>query len=199
MFEELKKRVSEIKMSDETREEIIENCYSKTQKGEEFIMKNNVFKLRKVLIIAAAILAVCVISAGAVITHVRGFRDVVKDGAVVGTEFDEETDMIDVTAEVDSEKLWVSVYVADFNNPPYSETEEFKICNYLIVDENENISEKGVVSPTSGFTDGKAKFEIPIDTIASGEYTLVINGFELSKKADQPLFVNGKWACSFTK
>lgn len=199
MFEELKKSVSEIKMSDETKKRIIEKFHSKTQKGEEILMKNNVFKMKKVLIIAAVIMAVCVVSAGAVITYVRGFKDVVKNGAVVGTQFNEETGMIDISAKAEGKHLLISVSVKDFNNPPYSETEEFRICNYLIVDENGNILEKGIVNPTSGFTDGKAEFEIPIDTIASGEYTLVINGFELSKKADQPLHVNGRWACEFSK
>lgn len=201
MFEELKKSVSEIKMSDETKEEIIKNCYSKTQKGEEYIMKNNVFKLRKVLTIAAAIMAVCVISAGAVITYVRGFKDVTKNGAVIGTEFNEEPEMINVDAKVKGEKLLVSVSVVDYNNVPYSEAEDFRIANYEIVDENGNIIEKNksTLDSENRFEEGKAYFEIPIDTIRAGKYALVINGFELSKKADQPLHISGRWACEFSK
>lgn len=201
MFDELKRNAYEIKMSDEKKEKIIKNCYSKTQKGEVYIMKNNVFKLRKALIIAAAIMAVCVVSAGAVITHVRGFRDVVKDGAVVGTQFDEETAMINVNATVDGEKLLVSVSVVDYNNPPYSVAEEFEIGNYVIVDQDGNIIEKnnGNSNSKSGFTDGKSDFEVPIDTLPAGEYTFIINDFVISSKADQPLHVNGRWVCEFSK
>lgn len=201
MFEELKKSLSEIKMSDEAKEKIIENCYSKMQKGVEHTMKNNAIKFRKRLIIAAVIMAVCVVSAGAVISHVRGFRDIVKDGAVVGTQFDEDTDMIDINADVDGDTLLVSVSVTDYNNPPYCYTEELGIGNYIIVDRNGNIPQKNPcgIKSKNGFAEGIAEYEIPIDMLPSGEYTIVINDFVSSKKADQPLHIDGKWACEFSK
>lgn len=200
MFEDLKKSAQEIKMSDVAKERIIKNCYSRTSKGEEYTMKKHTSNYRKVLVIAA-VLAICVVSAGAVITHVRGFKDVVKNGAIIGTEFYEETDMIDINANVDGEVLLVSVSVEDYENLPYCDTEEFSIGNYIIVDKNGNIPQKnnGDIKPKNGFENGKAEFEIPVKMLPSGEYTLVINDFISSKKADQPLHINGRWACEFSK
>lgn len=196
--EDLKKSVKNLKLSEDAKERITNNCHLKLYEGEEKFMKKS-FTFKK-FVPAMIILLICAVSVGAVVGHIRGFRDIKKGTAIVGLEFDEQTEMIDVSCEKQEDMLVLNVSVQDFNNPPYSEAEVFELTNYLIVDPSEEIVHKGQATPSvNGFVEGKAEFEIPIENIDNGDYKLVINGFVISKKADAPLYVNGVWECSFTK
>ena len=61
------------------------------------------------------------------------------------------------------------------------------------------IIEKGRVSSTSDFENGKVSFAVPLENIPEGEYILVAEEFVGTKKADRPLPIRGKWTCSFIK
>ena len=73
---------------------------------------------------------------------------------------------------------------------------------YYFICNSENpdaIIEKGSVSSTSDFENGKVSFAVPLENIPEGEYILVAEEFVGTKKADRPLPIRGKWTCSFIK
>lgn len=198
MFEDLKKCVQEIKMPEENKKRIIRNCYLQISNKEKYVMKKTNIRFKKILPLVA-VLVVCAISAGAVVAnHFRGFRDVIKGTAVIDTVFEETSEMIKLNVEV-KDNLMVSAEFVDYTKPPYIYQDVMDIENYIIIDNSGEIIDKGSAKSISEFENGKATFEIPLNDIASGEYTLVINGFVGSKKADQPLRINGTWECSFVK
>lgn len=198
IYEDLKKSVEEIKMTDEMKNRIIKNCYLKTSEKEKYVMKKTNKGFKKMLPLVA-VMVICVISVGAVVAnHFRGYKDVTKGTAVVGTVYEEATEMIEIDVEVKN-NLVVSASVVDYTKPPYIEIDVIDINSYKIVDNSNNIISKGTAKSISDFENGKVTFEIPLDDIASGEYKLIINEFVGSKKADQPLSIKGEWECVFVK
>ncbi len=198
IYEDLKKFVEEIKMTDEMKNRIIKNCYLQTSEKEKYFMKNTNKGLKKMLPLVA-VMVICVISAGAVVAnHFRGFKDVIKDNMVIDTVFEEAADMIEIDVEVE-DKLVVYASIVDYTNPPYTEIDEMESMYYYIADNLGNIISKGEAKSTSKFQKGIVTFEIPSDDIGEGEYTLVAKCFVGTKKADQPLSINGEWECVFVK
>jgi len=198
VYKELKKCVEKIKMSDEMKNRIISNCYSQISKEEEDVMKKTNKGFKKLLPLVA-VLVVCVISIGAVVAnHFRGFKDVTKGTAVVGTVYEEATEMVKLDAEV-KDNLIVSAEFVDYTNFPYREIDMMDINSYKIADSSGKTVKEGTAKSISDFENGKVSFEIPLNDIVSGEYKLVINEFVGSKKADQPLPIKGTWECSFVK
>lgn len=198
VYKELKKSVEEIKMSDEMKNRIIKNCYSQLSNEEENVMKKTNVRFKKMLPLVA-VLVVCVISVGAVVAnHLRGFNDVTKGTAVVGTVYDEAKEMVKLGAEV-KDNLIVSAEFVEFNKPPYIEIDVMDINSYKIIDNSGKVVKEGTAKSTSEFENGKVSFEVPLDNVAAGEYKLVINEFVGSKKADQPLQIKGTWECPFVK
>lgn len=198
VYKELKKSVEEIKMSDEMKNRIISNCYSQISNEEEYVMKKTNVRFKK-MVPLVAVLVVCVISVGAVVAnHLRGFKDVTKGTAGVGTVYDEATEMVKLDAEV-KDNLIVSAGFVEFNKPPYIEIDVMDINSYKIIDNSGKVVKEGTAKSTSEFENGKVSFEVPLDNVAAGEYKLVINEFVGSKKADQPLPIKGTWECPFVK
>ena len=200
MFEDLKKSVKEIKMTDETKQKVVNNICLKTDGKEENNMKNTNIRFKRILPIAA-IIVICAVSVGAVVIHhLRGFGDVVKDGAVVDTVFYEDAEMIELEVQV-GEDLVVTANMLDCQNAPYLYLEEIESMYYYICDSGKNdaIIEKGQVTSSSAFENGKVTFVVPLENIPKGEYMLVAQEFVGTKKADRPLPIRGTWVCSFTK
>ena len=61
-----------------------------------------------------------------------------------------------------------------------------------------NVIVEGERTDLSEIINGEAEITISLDQISSGNYKLVINAFVGSKKADQPLQINGTWECAFS-
>lgn len=198
VYKDLKKSVEEIKMPEEMKNRIIKNCYLQISNKEEYTMKKTNRGFKKMLPLVA-VMVVCVISVGAVVAnHIRGFKDVTKGTAVVGTVYEETTEMIKLDTEV-KDNLIVSAEIIEYNKPPYVELDIIDINSYKILDNSGKAVKEGSAKSISTFENGKVSFEIPLNDIVSGEYKLVINEFVGSKKADQPLPIKGTWECSFTK
>lgn len=198
IYKDLKKSVEEIKMSDEMKNRVIRNCYLQTVQKEGYVMDKANIKFKKMLS-PVAILAGCAILVGAVVAnHSRGFKNVTKGTTVVGTVYEETTEMIKLDVEV-KDNLVVSVNVIDYTKPPYIYQDVIDINSYKIVDSSGKVVNEGSAKSTSEFKNGKVTFELPLDDVASGEYKLVINEFIGLKKADQPLPIKGTWECSFIK
>lgn len=198
MIDGLKKSAEEIKMTDEAKKRMIKNIELKTSDKEEFVMKKIRFKKMMPLVAIIAILAFSV--SAVVITHFRGFNDVVKNGAVVDTVFNEETEMIEIEA-VAGDNLVVTASILDYQSVPYTELDAIESIYYNIYagEDTEAVVEKGLALSTSEFADGIVTFEVPLDNIPAGEYRLVIREFVGTKKADKPLPIRGLWECAFTK
>ncbi len=199
-YEDLKKAAKEIKMSEEMKKRIIDNCYLQTTDKEENVMKNTNKGLKRMLQLVA-IIAILAVSVGAgVINHIRGFKDVVKNGAVVGSVFNEETEKIELEAQVGDE-LVVTANILDYQNMPYSVLDAIESMHYSICDGDDlDVAvTKGRVASSSDFVDGKVTFNVPLEDIPEGEYTLVVREFVGTSKADAPLPICGTWVCSFVK
>ena len=200
MIDKLKKSVEEIRMTDETKTRMVRNIQSEMAEKEEMKMKNTSIRFKRVLPIVA-IVVICAISVGAVVvTHLRGFGDVPKDGAVVDTVFYEDTEMIELEAQVDGD-LVVTANMLDYQNAPYVYQEEIESMYYIIcnIGKTDEAVEKGRVESTSDFENGKVTFVVPLENIPDGEYVLVAEEFVGTKKADRPLPIRGIWECTFVK
>ncbi len=199
-YKEINETIKKIKMSEETKNRIIGNCYKQIEKTENRDMKivSRGISLKKVLPLVAVIVLCITIAVVSVANQNRGFKDVKKGTAVVGSIYEESPHMIQIDA-VAGETLLVNVSVTEFEKPPYRVIDTFDIKTYKILDMTNQIKQEGSAKSITLFENGNATFEIPIDHIENGKYRLVINEFVGSSKADQPLPVVGKWECSFTK
>ena len=199
-FRELKQSVEKIEMSDEMQNRIIRNCRaSAVHKTEELTMRNRVnFNFKKVVSIAAVI-ALCLCASVAAANHFGAFKDVTNwTGAVVGTEYVQATDEIEVNAVAEQGVLTITATFLTPDTAPYSEEEAFCVGNYQIVDASGYVVVDGEGNDFVEIVDGKAKMTVSLDGINSGDYKLLINSFVGSKKADQPLKISGDWACAFS-
>lgn len=204
-YEEIKTVAESIGMPTEMKHRIAENCKKKlNDKTEENIMKNNknYSFLRKPAAVAA-VLAICLslaVTALASTGTLRGFlKDITKGGAVVGQSYEQATDEIDVTVDVDNDILTARVLFADPLMFPYAECEKLSLGEYSIVDADGKEVIKNALSEACTVTDGKAEISIDLSGISDGSYKLKVNSFICEKKADRPLTVNGSWEISFTK
>ena len=161
--------------------------------------RNNV---RKPVAVMAA-LAICLTLSVTVLATTgigRGFfRDITNwQGAIVGTSYEQATDEISMCVAVSGNELTV---LATFSIPqefPYREAEKLGIAAYRIVDANGRAVKEGAAEATK-VVNGQAAILIPMEGIDSGDYNLIVTAFVAEKKAEQPLNLNGYWACAFTK
>jgi len=199
-FRELKQSVEKIEMSDEMQNRIIRNCrLSAVHETEEIIMKNRVnFTFKKVASIAA-VLALCLCVSVAAANHFGHFKDVTNwTGAVIGTEYEQATDEIEVNAVAEQGVLTVTAAFLTPDTAPYSEEEAFSVGSYQIMDASGDVVVDGEGDDFVEIVDGKAVMTISLDGVDNGDYKLVISSFIGSKKADQPLKISGDWECGFT-
>ena len=190
------------------KEEMEENTMkmTKTKKG------NTINRMGR-LAATAAVLAICfcVLNNTSMATGVKGFfKDVTRfDGAVVGTEYVQATEEIDVcivTAAREQEKLLLSMEITFLNEAelPFRDIEELNLGKVQIVDKAGEkmveITEEHIKSAIGTVSNGKAVINILVtegEFHSGEEYTLVINSVYGSKKADAPLEMKGNWECAF--
>ena len=156
------------------------------------------FNFKKVVSIAAVIV-LCLCATVAAANHFGAFKDVTNwTGAVVGTEYVQATDEIEVTAVAEQGTLTVTAVFLTPETAPYSEEEAFSVGSYQIVDAFGNVIVGGEGDDFVEIVDGEAVMTISLDGIDNGDYKLLISSFVGSKKADQPLKISGDWACDFS-
>lgn len=171
--------------------------------GERTMRKNRTKKSFKRTTVAAATLAVCVcltgVTALATTGKLNGFFKDIKSwtGAVIGTTYEQATDEIQLSVVEVSEDLTVEVSMVDPEKAPYSSFEMFGIENYKIVDTNGNTVVEGETSEMKEVIDGKVSINIALDTLAEGNYELIVSEMVGSSKADQPLVISGTWEAEF--
>ena len=168
------------------------------QQKEKISMKNNKTIFTKRPLVAAAVIALCVCLCASALAMSGSFRDIKGlDGAVIGAIYENAHSEIDVSAHVEEKTLLIEAEMLLADNAPYREFEMLAIGSYKIVNaQGKSVSEgltEAVVISNSVVT-----FDIPLANLEVGNYTIVINSFTGSKKADQPLSVTGLWECDFT-
>jgi len=185
-------------------------CYTVTEKSIRGLRGH------KTAVAAAALLCVitvcfCIPSIAA---SVEGFyKDIVRwwDGAVVGTEYENATQEIQIEAStaVIEDGKWVIPLTVTFlemgNKEPYIYLVDGEVAlgDYQIVDGSgtEIYSALGQQETVGVLEDGKTVLMQPagIGTLSKGtKYVLVIESIYGLQKAEQPLKMKGHWECEFT-
>lgn len=160
---------------------------------------NKKFKKSAAIALAAA-LFICFALGAAAAGRSGFFSDIIRwDGAVVGTEYNQATEEIDVNViSAENGIITVSAVLLKADTVPYSMQESLGIGSYEIIDAEGNIITKGKSSKFSEIADDKAEIKISAEGIDKGDYKLVVKSFVGVKKADQPLEIHGKWECGFS-
>jgi len=163
-------------------------------------------KFRKSTVAAAValVLTAGLLTAGGITyaDSIRGaFSDVTRfDGAVVGTEYHNATEEIEVTAESDGEIVIVNarfLYPAD---APYAFISELSLRNVTLTDSSGTKLMTVAETEITPIENGSVSVAIPMGTVSlspDAEYTLTFDTAVGHEKADQPLPMSGNWRCSF--
>ena len=207
MEELLKKKMEEIKMTGAMQERILQNCLKETEKERTDLSmmekKNNKRWFQKPLAVAAAF-ALCLtlgsVTALAANGKLEGFFKDITDwrGAVTGTTYEQATDEITVNVIAEAGVLKVEAVFVEAEKAPYSEVEQLAIGKYRMIDANGDIVDKGDTGESVPVQDGQAVLTLNVEELPAGQYTLQLQSFIGSKKADQPLSINGNWECEFS-
>ena len=205
MEELLKKKIEEIKMTGAMQERILQNCLKATEK--ERMDRNMVEKksnkrwFQKPLAVAAA-LALCLtlgsVTALAANGKLEGFFKDITDwrGAVTGTTYEQATDEITVNVIAEAGVLKVEAVFVEAEKAPYSEVEQLAIGKYRMIDANGNTVAQGDAGEAVPVQDGQTALMLDVEELPAGQYTLQLQSFIGSKKAEQPLSINGNWEFS---
>ena len=193
----LKTTVRSIEMPADMRQRIAAN--SKKILTEDRNRKKAGDWFRRPAVIAAVLaLCICLPVAGVAAGNSGFFRDVMRGTAVVGTEYEQATAEIAVDADFDNGELTVTANFLIPDAAPYCECEELAVGSYRIMTGDGKIAAEGEKSENAAITNGQAVMRIPVEALNPGDYTVRIDAFIGSKKADQPLPMKGSWECGFT-
>lgn len=203
MEELLKKKVEEIKMTGAMQERILQNCRKEAEKERmNRTMMEKTDKKRwfqKPLAVAAA-LVLCLTVGGVTAFAASGegfFKDITDwRGAVTGTTYEQATEEIDVNVKEEGAVFRVEVSFKDAEKAPFSELEMLAVGKYQVVDANGKIVAKGDAGEAVPVQNGQMVLTIDRTNLPEGQYTLQLQSFIGSKKAEQPLSINGNWEFS---
>lgn len=172
------------------------------QKGYMIMLK---FRKNTVAAAVALVLTFGLLTAGAVTyaDSIRGaFSDVTRfDGAVVGTEYHNATEEIEVTAEANGDAVTVNarfLYPAD---APYAFITELSLQNVTLTDSSGAKLLSVEETEQANINSGSATVRIPLGTVSlspDAEYTLTFDTAVGHAKAEQPLPMSGNWSCTVT-
>jgi len=193
----LKKSVKSIEMPAAMRHRIAANSKKILMEDGNMDKAGNWFR-RPVIVAALLVLCICLPVAGVASGNSGFFRDVMRGTAVVDTEYEQATGEINVTADLVDGELTVTANFLVPDALPYRECEELAVGSYRIIADNGEIVAEDEKSENAALINGQAVIRIPVEVLGSGVYTIQIDSFISSKKADQPLPMKGSWECGFT-
>ena len=125
------------------------------------------------------------------------FKDITDwRGAVTGTTYEQATEEIDVNVKEEGAVFRVEVSFKDAEKAPFSELEMLAVGKYQVIDANGKIVAKGDAGEAVPVQDGQMLLTIDRTNLPEGQYTLQLQSFIGSKKAEQPLSINGNWEFS---
>lgn len=203
-MKEFVQSVQKIEMSDEMQTRILDSCYKKINQETEYktMTKKANRSFKKPLATAAAIaLCICIGGVTAIAATGKGFfKDIVRwDGTITGIAYEQATDEIDIAVTDVTGSLTVVATVVDPTMVPYMTFDEMRIGSYKIVDASSKVVLEGVSNEMLPYENGQITVSIPLESLESGTYKLIIDSFVGGSKADQPLVMSGNWECEFTK
>lgn len=194
--------VKSIRMPYDMKRRIEKSCFNQM---EEISMNKNKTAFFKRPVVAIATIILCITLASATVFASSGklqgyFRDIKNlSGAITGTAYEQATDEIEVNIASVSDNLTLEITLLNIDKPPYNCSEAFGINSYSIVDSMNKTIIKKQSTIQADIVDGKVLIDIPVSDLKDGTYTLIIDEFISSKKADQPLILSGNWEINFTK
>lgn len=199
-YERLKNAVKSVELSEEGKNRIIRNCQSRMLEDTEKLPlgKRHWFQKAAVLAAAVSVLLGCAAVAAAA---VQGgfFKDITNwKGAVIGTRYEQASEEIEVRAAWGGNGITVYAAMVNPNVVPFCEMETLGLGTYKIMDLSGKTVMEGENTELFSVDQGKAEILIPLDSIGSGDYRLVITAFAGGKKADQPLPIHGTWECDLS-
>ena len=172
------------------------------QKGHITMLK---FRKNTVAAAVALVLTFGLLTAGAVTyaDSIRGaFSDVTRfDGAVVGTEYHDATEEIEVTAETVGNTITVNarfLYPAD---APYAFITDLSLKNATLTDSSGTKLLTVAETEITPISNGSVSIIIPMGTVSLSpdeSYTLTFDTAVGHAKAEQPLPMSGNWSCTFS-
>ena len=197
-MQRLKNTVTSIEMPEEMRQRILVKSKNRLRNLEEKRMKHTKKQIRWPAV-AAAVLALCVClpAAGMAMGNTGFFRDIMRGTAIVGQEYEQATAEVRATAEYAGGRVLVTV---DFQEPekmPYRELEALAVGPCRVADEAGETVAEFEGSEAAAIAAGQAVLALPAQDLGPGDYTLQIDAFIGSKKADQPLPLKGYWEAAF--
>lgn len=203
-MELLEKKVKEIDMPADMKARIIKNCCQKSMNMEIKTMtkKSNFFKKPAV---SVASLALCLFFTGVTVLAASGqlkgfFKDITNwTGAVTGTTYEQATDEIGINVVSVTDELTVLATMVNPEVAPYRYFEEFGVQSFVVKDMSGKVVLKGSATTMTEISNGQASMKLPLENLPAGKYTLVIDAFVGSRKADQPLVIHGRWECEFAR
>ena len=193
----LKKSVESIEMPEAMQHRIAANSKKTLMEDRNMDKAGNWFR-RPVIVAAMLVLCICLPVAGVAAGNSGFFRDVMRGTAVVDTEYEQATGEINVTADLVDGKLTVTANFLVPDALPYRGCEVLAVGSCRIIADNGEIVAEGEKSENTALINGQAVMRIPVEALGSGVYTIQIDSFISSKKADQPLPMKGSWECGFT-
>lgn len=176
---------------------------------------NNMNKYVKRISWGAAALALTIglaaINNSTFANSLRGlFKDVTNSqGAVVGTEYAQSTEEIDVKISdlintSDKLELPIEVTLKNIDKAPFNSIEELTLGEFEILDSLGNKIncegiENNLVLDKLNDNEFVCNLAINKDNLKTdGKYTLVVKSFYGHKKADAPLEISGNWKINFS-
>ena len=193
----LKESVRSIAMPADMRHRIAVNSKKILMEDRNMKKAGNWFG-RPVAVAAMLVLCICLPIAGVAAGNSGFFRDIMRGTAVVGTEYEQATAEMAVDADFVNGELTVTANFLIPDAIPYRECEELAVGSYRIMTGDGKIAAEGEKSENAAMINGQAVMRIPVEVLGSGVYTIQIDSFISSKKADQPLPLKGYWECELT-
>lgn len=195
----LKNTITSIEMPEDMWQRISMKSKNRLRNLEEKAMKNKKKQARWPAVIAAVLaLCACLPAAGRAMGNTGFFRDIMRGTAVVGTEYEHATAEIAVDADFENGELTVTANLLVPDAFPYRECEELAVGNYRIVAGDGKTVAEGEKSESASKINEQAVMRIPVEALGPGDYTVQIDAFIGSKKAEQQLPLKGHWECKLT-
>lgn len=177
-------------------DELIAHAYNIRNGGRKNMAKKRVIMIA----VAAAVLAVCSITAYAGASNGGWMQDIKNVfGAITGQKYNEADTEIELSV-VNANQAGVTV-MAEFkmpDKPPYTVLDTIKIGDYHILDSKGNIVASGSSTEPTEISEEQALLYISADLPKLEKLYLIVDGFVGEAKAEQPLEIEGTWKCSFT-
>lgn len=199
----LMEKLKKIEMTEEMKKRIIKKCYVEEEKNRMSEKENRCTFKRPMIVITTLILCLCLtgVTALAATGKIKGFfKDITrKDGAIIGTLYEQATDEIVLSVLGVDDELKVLVTMIKPKMVPYITFETFGFKSYKILDTSDKVIMEGEMTKMVEVIDGEVSINIALENIPSGKYKLIVDRMVAGAKAEQNLEISGNWECEFIR